>query len=196
MELNVNIVPQSYLPEIRVSKNDNTMRTIKINLIDENRDPWTPPAGASAVFTGTKPSGLGFTLPCTISGSAVTFVMLTTACNEDGRFLAEVRFTDGSGGRIGSCNVMMNVEWDPHSDDTTDGDEEELINEITALLEQITEQADRADEAAEKAEQAAASAGYMFFYIDDNGHLIYQRTSNTEVDFYLQNGHLFVEAAA
>lgn len=140
MELNVNIVPQSYLPEIRVSKNDNMMRTIKVNLIDEKCDPWTPPAGASAVFTGTKPSGLGFTLPCTISGSAVTFTMLTTACNEVGRFPAEVRFTDGNGGQIGSCNVMMNVERDPHSDDTTDGDEEELINEITALLEEIREE--------------------------------------------------------
>jgi type IV secretory pathway VirB10-like protein len=53
-----------------------------------------------------------------------------------------------------------------------------------------------AEEAAEHAEQAASTAGYMFFYIDERGHLIYQRTSNTQVDFYLENGHLYVEAIA
>jgi len=51
-----------------------------------------------------------------------------------------------------------------------------------------------AETAAEHAEQAASTAGYMFFYIDARGHLIYQRTSNTQVDFYLENGHLYVEA--
>ena len=47
---------------------------------------------------------------------------------------------------------------------------------------------------ADRAEQAAADAGYMFFYIDGNGDLIYQRTSNTQVDFYLDDGDLYVEA--
>lgn len=49
---------------------------------------------------------------------------------------------------------------------------------------------------ADRAEQAAQDAGYMFFSIDERGHLIYERTENTEVDFYLQNGHLYVEAIA
>lgn len=56
--------------------------------------------------------------------------------------------------------------------------------------------ADSAEASADKAEQASANAGYMFFHIDENGHLIYERTSNTEVDFYLLNGHLYVEAVA
>ena len=47
---------------------------------------------------------------------------------------------------------------------------------------------------AERAEQASANAGYMFFYIDEHGDLIYQRTPNTEVDFYLSNGDLYVRA--
>ena len=38
-------------------------------------------------------------------------------------------------------------------------------------------------------------AFYMFFYIDDNGDLIYQRTLNAEVDFYLQDGSLYVRGA-
>lgn len=51
-------------------------------------------------------------------------------------------------------------------------------------------------QSAERAEQAASTAGYMFFYIDSNGDLIYQRTSNTQVDFYLSDGDLIVRANA
>ena len=51
-------------------------------------------------------------------------------------------------------------------------------------------------DSAEKAEQSAANAGYMFFYIDEHGDLIYQRTSNTQVDFYLHEGDLYVRASA
>lgn len=44
--------------------------------------------------------------------------------------------------------------------------------------------------------QATMNAGYMYFYIDDHGDLIYQRTSNTEVDFYLSDGDLYVKAVS
>ena len=54
--------------------------------------------------------------------------------------------------------------------------------------------AQSAKDDADRAEQASANAGYMFFYIDSNGDLIYQRTSNTQVDFYLSEGDLYVEA--
>ena len=48
---------------------------------------------------------------------------------------------------------------------------------------------------ADRAEQAAAQSGYMYFYIDDNGDLIYERTPNvTQVDFYLDDGDLYLEA--
>lgn len=51
--------------------------------------------------------------------------------------------------------------------------------------------------AADRAEQAAAEAGYMFFYIDVDGHLRYQRTSNVvDVDFYLDDGHLYVKGVS
>lgn len=56
--------------------------------------------------------------------------------------------------------------------------------------------ADEAESWADAAEQSASQAGYMFFSIDANGHLILERTTNTEVDFYLDNGHLFVEVNA
>ena len=56
--------------------------------------------------------------------------------------------------------------------------------------------AQSAVESADRAEQAAADAGYMYFSIDERGHLIYQRTSNVQVDFYIENGHLYVKGAA
>lgn len=49
-----------------------------------------------------------------------------------------------------------------------------------------------ADTSADRAEQAAQTAGYMYFYIDQNGDLIYQRTDNVDVTFYLDDGSLFV----
>lgn len=43
---------------------------------------------------------------------------------------------------------------------------------------------------AELAEEMAARAGYMNFYVDENGHLIYQHTESVDVDFSLVNGRL------
>ena len=49
-----------------------------------------------------------------------------------------------------------------------------------------------ADMNADRAEQAAATQGYLYFYIDQNGDLIYQRTDNVDVTFYLDDGSLYV----
>ena len=56
--------------------------------------------------------------------------------------------------------------------------------------------ATEAETSADRAEQAAGQSGYMFFYIDENGDLIYQRTPNVDVDFYLSDGDLYVGATA
>ena len=45
----------------------------------------------------------------------------------------------------------------------------------------------------EVAEQAAASSGWFNLYIDERGHLIYEKTDNVDLSFSLQNGHLIVE---
>lgn len=52
--------------------------------------------------------------------------------------------------------------------------------------------ATNASTSADRAEQAAQTAGYMYFYIDSNGDLIYQRTNNVDVTFYLNDGDLYV----
>ena len=151
--IDVSIIPQSYLPEIKVSENDDSLRVIRVSIIDENGEAYQIPSGVTATFAGTKPSGLGFTVPCTIDGSAVQFTMEDTVCNEAGRFPAEIRLINGEA-RIGTCNVLMNVEPNPHPDDTTDGDREPLVNEITALLRAIEEQAEQVAENTRTVEQA------------------------------------------
>lgn len=88
--------------------------------------------------------------------------------------------------------------FDSVKDDVTEITEQ-AVEDMTAIKEQAVEEAtelkDEAEDAADRAEQAAAQAGYMFVEIDENGHLILTRTENTNVDFYLSNGHLYVEAA-
>lgn len=49
---------------------------------------------------------------------------------------------------------------------------------------------------ADRAEQAAADGGFMFFHIDDAGHLIMEHTENVDdIDFSLVDGHLILEVA-
>ena len=43
------------------------------------------------------------------------------------------------------------------------------------------------------AAQSAAESGYMHFYIDENGHLIYERTSTVDVQFELVDGDLYID---
>ena len=52
---------------------------------------------------------------------------------------------------------------------------------------------DAAAVSANRAEQAANKAGYMDFEINDNGHLIYTRTDAVDVNFILDDGHLYME---
>lgn len=70
------------------------------------------------------------------------------------------------------------------------------VQEAAEQAEAAKGYADNAAESADKAEQAAGQAGYMFFHIDDNGHIIYTRTNNVDVDFSLDDGHLYVEVAS
>lgn len=78
-----------------------------------------------------------------------------------------------------------------------DADRAETAKEgARGYAESASASADEAEEWADKAEQSAEDAGYMEFHIDDNGHLILERTSNVDqVDFELVNGHLILEVA-
>ena len=77
------------------------------------------------------------------------------------------------------------------------------VEKTSADAEQTAADAETASQAAtdalnsaDRAEQAAQNAGYMFFGIDENGDLIYERTTNVDVDFVIEDGDLYVEAIA
>lgn len=56
---------------------------------------------------------------------------------------------------------------------------------------QAAQSASNAATSADRAEQAAGNSGYMWFYIED-GQLFMDKTPNVDVDFYLQDGKLYV----
>lgn len=162
--VNVNLTPGGYPKEFHVSQYD-VGRQLVAKVVDSTGD-YSIPSGATVVLVGTKPSGFGFTLNGTVSGSTVTFSTTATVTAEYGRIPCELRITSGST-ILGTANCMLIVEESPHPEGTTDGDGEQIISEITLLLQRITEQADRADQAVTDATaqanrataQATAAAG-------------------------------------
>ena len=142
--VNVNLTPGGYPKEFHVSQYD-VGRQLVAKVVDSTGD-YSIPSGATVVLVGTKPSGFGFTLNGTVSGSTVTFSTTATVTAEYGRIPCEIRITNGST-ILGTANCMLVVEMSPHPEGTTDGDGEQIISEITLLLQRITEQADRADQA-------------------------------------------------
>lgn len=151
----VNIEPKSYLPVFRISQND-VGRTLKAHLVSDEGT-IAIPAGATVTMAGIKPSGLGYTVTGIIDGSDVTFETDATMTDEAGQIESEIRIVDGET-LIGTTNVVLNVEPNPHPNDTTDGQREPLVNEITALLNQITAQADRVEEYSSKVLNMTVSA--------------------------------------
>ena len=103
--------------------------------------------------------------------------------------------------------VVMPTPWcriktilagaDPDGDHTTIPSKphwKDVKDTLEELVADATEEADRAAAEADRAEQGAATAGYMFFELDDRGHVLYTRTPNTQVDFDIVNGRLVVYA--
>ena len=154
--VNVNLVPGNYPKEFHVSQYD-VGRQLVANIVDST-GAYSIPSGATVTLVGTKPSGFGFTLNGSVgSGGVVTFSTTATVTAEYGRIPCELRITSGST-ILGTANCMLIVEESPHPEGTTDGDGEQIISEITLLLQRITEQADRADSAKESAASSATSA--------------------------------------
>ena len=138
---NVNITPGGQPPIIHVSQND-VGRTITINVT--NGTGWYDLTGCSAALAGIKPSGLGFTVNGTISGHTVTITTVKLMTAEYGNIACELKITKGTT-KIGTANIILAVEKDPHPENTTDGNVDELIPEITALVERIEAAVEKAE---------------------------------------------------
>ena len=165
-------------------------REFKINLTD-GTDGYTIPAQTVAKIAGTKPSGLGFQVQGTISGSQITFTTTSGMTDEAGRIPVEISLTKGTT-IIGSKNLYLDVEEAPHRPDTPDGSKEFTIPELTLILQELTAANAEADEniavmaqlkndaeaAAESAEESAEAAASVFSVV---GNVAFSVLSNGQV---------------
>jgi hypothetical protein len=146
-------------PVVKVSQGD-VGRPLAFTIMD-GQDAITLSSTATVKITGTKPSGLGFTQDCTLSGNTASIDTVATMTQEAGSVPAELIVTDGST-VIGTANFVMYVEPAAHPEGTTDGDAEtarDLMTRAQAAVEQAEAEADRAEEAAESAAESASQTG-------------------------------------
>lgn len=136
MTSKVSITPTQAHPKVNVSQYDEG-REITF-LLEENQQPYNIPSSASVKLQGTKPSGFGFDIACTYSGNTVTLITTTDMTAEAGNIPAELVISK-SGLRIGTANLLLAVEASPHPTGTTDGNADEVIPELTILVERVEE---------------------------------------------------------
>lgn len=98
------------------------------------------PAGTTATIMGVRPSGVGFSIACTLTDNIVTVDTVTDMTGEAGKFPVEIRFT-ASGVDVGTVNFTFIIERAPHPDGTIDAD---ITHEVEVLerLENIESQVD------------------------------------------------------
>lgn len=120
-------------PTLYLSQGD-VGRSITVNLF--SRDNITIPSGATVKIQATKPSGLGFSVTGTLADGVAAFTSTAAMADEFGKFPAELRITSGNT-LIGTANFNVCVEKNPHPDGTTDGESEQVIPELTLLVERI-----------------------------------------------------------
>lgn len=144
-------------PVVKVSQGD-VGRPLAFTIMDE-QDALTIASGTTVTIKGTKPSTLGFTQACELSGNTASVETTATMTQEAGAVQAELILTQGTT-IIGSANFVMYVEPAAHPEGTTDGDAEtarDLMTRAQAAVAQAEAEANRAEEAAESASQTGIS---------------------------------------
>ena len=98
------------------------------------------PTGTTATIMGTRPSGVGFSTACALTGNIVSVSTSTDMTGESGTFPVEIRFTN-NGIDVGTVNFNFAIERAPHPDGTIDAD---ITHEVEVLerLENIESQVD------------------------------------------------------
>ena len=131
---NVEITPGKGEPVvINVSQGD-IGRLITLNIKDESG--WFDLTDCSVALAGIKPSGLGFTVEGSVDGHTATIETVKLMTAEYGHIACELKITKDDM-LLGTANMILAVERDPHPDSTTDGNADELIPELTILVERV-----------------------------------------------------------
>ena len=140
--INVNLTPNNTLPRVYVSQYD-VQRQFYLKL-SEGALAYSVPSGTTLTLQGTKPSGLGFSTTCEVDANDRTKVIVQTDAemtDEWGDVEAELVLTKNST-VIGSTNILLSVERSPHPTGTIDGQAEQLVPALTALVERVEDAAE------------------------------------------------------
>lgn len=147
---NVNITPGRADPVVIYASQGDVGREITINVSDGSG--WYDLTGCTAVLAGVKPSGMGFSVNGTVSGHTVTIETDGIMTNEYGSIACELKITNGDDETIGTANMILSVEKDPHPEHTVDGNIDEIIPELVVLIERIEADIEEAEEEIAQAE--------------------------------------------
>ena len=152
----VELFPGTPSPIVYLSEND-VGDTLAFELVYKGQ-PVNVPSGSAVKFKGTKKDGLGFTVNSSnVSGNVVSFVVSQDMTSCSGIVESEISITL-SNNKHGTCNVVLIVEKNPHSDGTQDGSYPQIVSEMMALVNQIEGDAETASNAANTAVAAKNSA--------------------------------------
>ena len=131
--INVDVTPSLFQPTLYYHQGD-IGREFAINI--STKDGYEIPSGATVKIEATKPSGFGFSVDGTISGSVVSFVSTEGMTDEWGRFPAQLKISSGNT-VIYTANFLMVGEKDTHPASTVDGSQEDVIPQLTLLVERV-----------------------------------------------------------
>ena len=131
---NLNLVPGGFKPVFNASQYG-VGRQFSAVIFDGSLK-YTIPTGSVVKIEATKPSGFGFSVNATFSGSTVTVVTTATMTDEWGRFPVELVISK-DGTILGTANFTFDIEKSPHPEGTTDGDAPTIINQLTELVQEI-----------------------------------------------------------
>ena len=165
---NINMTPDNIPPYMKVSQYD-VGRELAFKMRDGSGE-YSVPAGATVKLKGTKPSGFGFTITCTVTGSTATAVTTAEMTDEWGTVTAEL-VVEKSGLKIGSSNIKIDVERSPHPEGTTDGSAEVIISELTILVERAEAAAESVHTLTVSSQTLDSSEQAYANYDEENNHI-------------------------
>ena len=132
-KITLDITPNLFQPILYFHQGD-VGREYEIEIA--TKDGYSLPSGATAIIEATKPSGFGFTITATVSENVVSFASTAEMTDEWGRFPAQIKISSGNT-VIYAANFLMVGEKKTHSDSTIDGSQEEVVPQLTLLVERV-----------------------------------------------------------
>ena len=166
----VDLTPNRGTPAVVHVSQDDIKRLLVFKVVDDAGTDWAE-TNCSFTLRGRKPSKLGFQVDGTVeagdTGTVIKFYTTRNMTSEAGQIPAEIRVRDEDTGTVlGTANLILDVEKNPHPAGTTDGSQPEAKTLMEAAEAYLAQTRQAAAEAAASAESADASADLAEQYKD------------------------------